>query len=270
MELRKSSFISLVLGALLTNVAFAEKALDSFDESCTLIRATGNSESPPSIWQSHKEPGRLVGAIPHIVNELSKRIGLDILMTSSGVWSQAQNEVKIGVKDLLAGALYTNERANYMEYLEPVIFYARSLVWQNKQHIFSFDAKDDLEGKWGVTVINHSFGEEFDTYARQHLNILTVSSVQKALELLADGRADYFLYEETSAMVYINLLNLADKVVSVGPPISSEGIYLTMSKQSSCRTPAIKQKIEVSLRDMINEGFINEAVKKGIEEWQLE
>ncbi|MCV2403846.1 transporter substrate-binding domain-containing protein [Marinomonas sp. C2222] len=271
MGLRKSSFLSFVLGVLFVNFAFAEQNLDSSLESnCTSISATGNSEYPPFIWQSHTEPSQLIGAIRHIMDELSKRIDIPLSMTHSGLWSQAQSDVRNGEKDLLAGAFYTNERANYMEYFMPIIFHTRSVVWQNKQHLFTFNTKEDLEGKWGVTVINNSFGEEFDSYARRRLNILTVSSVQKALELLVNSKVDYFLYEKNPATAYVDLLNLSGQVIPAEPHISSEGIYLTLSKKSPCNTPLIKQKIEMALVDMKREGFINEAILKGSEDWHLQ
>ncbi|MDB4838173.1 transporter substrate-binding domain-containing protein, partial [Marinomonas sp.] len=164
----------------------------------------------------------------------------------------------------------TSERANYMEYFLPIILHTRSVVWQNTQNLFPFNSKKDLKEKWGVTVINNSFGDSFDAYARRNLNVLTVSSVQKALELLVAGKVDYFLYEKRPAETYVNVLGLSDDVVSVEPHISSEVSYLTISKKSPCNTMAIRQKIEIALGEMKSEGFIREAIRKGVEEWQAQ
>ncbi|TYL47204.1 substrate-binding periplasmic protein [Marinomonas sp. IMCC 4694] len=261
--------IGCLLGLILvlsnTSVA-AEKA--AVTSSCRALTASGNAEYPPFLWRQKDMVNELMGINRLIIDELSRRIEIPIALTYVGPWSRAQGDVKNGRVDLLAGAFYTNERANYMDYFAPVLLHTTSVVWQSKDKPFVFHQKEDLQGKWGVTVINNSLGQEFDQYAKRNLNILSVASISQALRMLAADRVDYVLYEKNPAYAYASLLGLSDSVVSMSPHLSSEGLYLTMSKRSSCNNPVVKQAIVEALQKMQQEGFTDQAILEGVQAWE--
>ena len=249
-----------------TNLAFAEEAHLT---SCQALTATGNSEYPPFLWRDSPNSTELYGVNRLIIDELSRRIKIPIKLIHVGPWSRAQSEVKSGRVDLMAGAFYTNERADYMDYFTPVLLHTTSVVWQSKDKSFPYNEKEDLEGKWGVTVINNSFGQEFDQYAQRNLNILEVASLSQALRMLAADRVDYVLYEKSPAQAYATMLGLDKSVISVSPYISREGLYLTMSKKSPCNTDNVKLKIAVALQAMKQDGFTGQAALDGMQEWDV-
>ena len=53
-------------------------------------------------------------------------------------------------------------------------------------------------------MVNNSFGEEFDRFAKQRLTMQTVGSVENAMRMLSMGRADYLIYEEAPGQAYAN------------------------------------------------------------------
>ncbi|NVK73140.1 MAG: transporter substrate-binding domain-containing protein [Oceanospirillaceae bacterium] len=267
--LLRTQIIYSLLAMVFLNAAVALGEEDpSSAKQCTSLTASGNSEYPPFLWRETSTSDDLQGVNRFFIDELSRRINIPIKLIYVGPWSRAQSEVKNGRVDLLAGAFYTNERSDYMDYFMPVILHTNSVVWQRKGSMFPFTKKEDLEGKWGVTVIDNSFGQEFDHYAQRHLNILSVSSVSQALRMLAADRVDYVLYERNPAYAYAVKLGLSDSIVPVLPYISSEGLYLTMSKRSSCNTSEIKHKIAVALQKMQQDGYTEKALIKGIEAWE--
>ena len=269
MRLYNKIFVGFVLffSVLFAEIVFAAPL--SGVTSCQSLTATGNSEYPPFLWRESNHNHKLIGANALIISALSKLIDIPIKLEHVGPWSRAQSEVKSGRVDLMAGAFYTSVRADYMDYFSPVILHANSVVWQRKGKRFPFHSKEDLIGKWGVTVINNSFGQSFDDFAQNHLNILTVASLPQAFKMLAANRVDYVLYEKNPGAAYIAMLDLGDEIVPVEPSISSEGLYLAMSKDSPCNTPALKQKIAQALRDMRQEGVAEASLLKGLKEWEL-
>ena len=248
-----------------SSTAFGEEKPAS---ACTSLTASGNSEYPPFLWRETPTSIDLNGVNRFIMDELSRRINIPIKLIHVGPWSRAQGEVKSGRVDLMAGAFYTNERADYMDYFTPVMLHTNSVVWQRKDKMFPFNKKEDLVDKWGVTVINNSFGQEFDQYSQQNLNVLTVASLSQALRMLAADRVDYVLYEKNPAHAYATMLGLSDAIVPVMPYISSEGLYLTMSKQSPCNLNSIKHQIALALEEMGRDGFTEQAVLDGVLEWE--
>lgn len=255
----------LAVTLLNSSTAFGEERPASI---CTSLTASGNSEYPPFLWRETPTSIDLNGVNRFIMDELSRRINIPIKLIHVGPWSRAQGEVKSGRVDLMAGAFYTNERADYMDYFTPVMLHTNSVVWQRKDKMFPFNKKEDLVDKWGVTVINNSFGQEFDQYSQRNLNVLTVASLSQALRMLAADRVDYVLYEKNPAHAYATMLGLSDSIVPVMPYISSEGLYLTMSKKSPCNLDSIKHQIAIALQEMERDGFTEQAVLDGVLEWE--
>lgn len=268
MQQFKIIIFCFVMSAFYTSVAFgAEDNQFLSDSVCTSLTASGNSEYPPFLWRETATSKELNGVNRLIIDEISRRIGIPIKLIHVGPWSLAQTEVKHGRVDLMAGAFYTNERANYMDYFIPVMLYTTSVVWQQKDKQFPFSKKEDLEGKWGVTVINNSFGQKFDQYAQRNLNVLSVASLSQALRMLAADRVDYVLYEKNPVHAYAAILGLLEKIVPASPHISKEGLHLTMSKNSSCNTTSVKHQIAVALQEMSRDGFMERALMSGVQDW---
>jgi len=262
--IKKSLAPALVLGALFGSHAFAATE-DS--ASCTSLRATGNPEYPPFLWQVENS-SLLHGAVANLMSELSKKIQIPIETVYVGPWSRSQQEVRSGRVDLMAGAFYTSERADYMEYFSPAMMFTKSVVWQSAVAKFHYSSWPDLKGRWGVTVINNSFGQEFDAYAKQNLNLLTVASLEQALSMLGAGRADFVLYEKNPGAAYVQKMGLENVVSAVEPAISSEGLFLTISKESPCNTPELKSKIAIALRELVDESVPQDVLMDALTEWR--
>lgn len=257
----------LAMVFLNANAATDDKVLSELQ--CQTLVASGNSEYPPFLWRKSDTSLELEGVNRFIIEELSRRTGIDIQLIYVGPWSRAQSEVENGRVDLMAGAFYTHLRSGYMDYFIPAMLKTSSAVWQNKRNPFPFGRKEDLRDRLGVTVINNSFGQDFDQYAQQHLSILSVASVSQALKMLATGRVDYALYEKSPASAYASLLGLSADIMPVSPDISTEDLHLTLSKRSACNNDHVKQKIAVALAEMAEEGFNEQAMQRGIDAWEV-
>ena len=259
----KSLAPALVLGALFGSHAFAATE-DS--ASCTSLRATGNPEYPPFLWQVENS-SLLHGAVANLMSELSKKIQIPIETVYVGPWSRSQQEVRSGRVDLMAGAFYTSERADYMEYFSPAMMFTKSVVWQSAVAKFHYSSWPDLKGRWGVTVINNSFGQKFDNYAKNNLFIDTVPSLEQAFKMLALDRVDYVLYEKNPGLAYASKLGLSHQVSELTPAISSEGLYLTISHNSKCNTGKLRGELAKHLRAMNDEGYTQKALQKSQKLW---
>jgi polar amino acid transport system substrate-binding protein len=257
-------FLKSLIGGCVLSLPFVAIAAT---EVCTKMTATGNSEYPPYLWRADANTDELLGANRRIFDELSRRLQIPIELKHTGPWSRAQSEVRNGYIDLMAGAFYTNERVEYMDYIAPAFLYTSSVIWQNKLRPFEFVSKMDLIGKRGVTVINNSFGQTFDDFARDNLDVLAVASVAQAFKMLEVARVDYAIYEEAPGMAYTDLLSVSHLVEPVLPSISSESLFLTISKKSPCNTIEIKQKMATILKDMRAEGFTEQALSGGLQDW---
>jgi len=125
----------------------------------------------------------------------------------------------------------------------------------------------DLVGKNGITVINNSFGEDFDRYAKESLKIVTVSSLEQALTMLNLSRADYLIYEEDPGLAYVAKLNMND-VKTLPTAVANENLYLTMSYKSPCNTPEMRGRISKALYALDKRGLMSKLVTSNIQLWR--
>ncbi len=263
--LKYFSRLNLLLAALIVTSLTHAQNQDLF---CSKLFATGNPEYPPYLWRDPTDPKKLIGANTIIFNEISERLGIPIEVLYVGPWSRAQQEVRSGRIDLMAGAFLTMPRIQYMDYVYPAFLDTTSVVWTRVDDKFDLQRREDLIDRQGITVINNSFGQEFDSFAEQNLIISTVPSLEQAFKMLNLGRADYLLYEKNPALAYIREWGIADKSKVVGPPISSEGLFMTISHKSSCNNGALRGQLAKIVRDMVIDGTTERALQTGLEMWQ--
>ena len=165
-------------------------------DECSTLTATGNAEYPPYLWRDPKGGKQLLGANQYVVDEVAKRLGIVIELKDVGSWARAQEALKRGEVDLLAGAFYTDSRRHYMDYIYPAFLNTTSVVWSKPGVSDRYHAREDLIGLKGVTVIDNSFGQEFDEYIKAKLDLTYVPSLKQAFLMLSRDRADYILYEK--------------------------------------------------------------------------
>lgn len=208
------------------------------------------------------------GAIAIIIDELARRLERDIKLKHVGSWSRAQAEVKSGRVDLIAGAFYTVPRNQWMDYVYPAFLHTNSVVWKSASSDFGFENKTNLVNKVGVTVINNSFGQEFDEYAKNNLKIEQVASLTQAFKMLQLNRVDYALYEKNPGLAYATELGINQQIMPLDPPISSEGLYLTLSHNSKCNTGPMRGLLAKHMREMAADGYNQKALMEGMALWE--
>ncbi|MFZ6767466.1 substrate-binding periplasmic protein [Undibacterium sp. Di26W] len=252
----------MLLAALMT-VGFSAHA----NESCKGLLATGNPEYPPYLWRDPEDENRLIGANAEWMQLLSKEIGVPIDVKYVGPWGRVQEEAKLGRVDLLAGAFFTQPRLEYMDYFYPAFRETRTVIWTRSNFNLPYKKWADLAGKQGVTVINNSFGEEFDRYAKESLKISMVPSLEQALKMLSLSRADYLIYEEDPGLAYVAKLNITG-LKTVSPPITNENLYLTLSHKSPCNTPEMRGRIAKAVYKLDKQNVMNKLIVSNIQLWR--
>lgn len=260
--LKLKRFVVSLLGLLAAGLSMQAVAL----EECKALTATGNSEYPPYLWRAEDGTKALLGANRLIIDELAKRLDITIDLQDVGSWARAQDMLRTGRIDLMAGAFFTIPRIQYMDYVYPAFLNTTSVVWKRKGGDFSFTGNEDLISHSGVTVINNSFGQNFDEFAKDKLDLMYVASLEQAFKMLNRGRAKYALYEKNPGLAYADLLGFKDLDI-LEPPISSEGLYLTVSHKSQCNSGQLRGALAKAIHEMIADGFMEQALQQGLKDW---
>lgn len=253
---------------LLLFAALLMPALAVAAGKCERLVATGNPEYPPYLWRDPQNPQQLIGANADLLQHLAKELGVVVDIIYTGPWSRAQDEVRTGRVDLIAGAFLTLPRLEVMDYVHPAFYFTPSVVWVHRGAEFPYAGWDDLRNRTGDTLVNNSFGQAFDIYANSNLTLEGVSSLTQAFQKLLLGRTDYVLYERYPGQALADSLGMQDDLLVLDPPISSEGLYLTLSHNSACNDAWLRGMLAKKMNEAITSGLPDALLQRNLQRWK--
>jgi polar amino acid transport system substrate-binding protein len=240
------------------------------ETTCDHLTATGNAEYPPYLWRDPHNPHRLIGANADLIKHLGTALGLQIEVIYGGPWSRAQEEVRAGRIDMLAGYFLTAHREQTLNFIKPPFLFTRSMVWVRKKDAFAYHQWSDLIGRSGGTLVNNSFGQAFDDYAKANLSLEAVPTASQAFQKLILKRNDFVLFEQYPGMALAKKLGVEAAVEALEPPISSEGLYLALSPNADCIHPALQKQISDEMQKIVSSTLPQALVKSNLELWSAQ
>lgn len=264
MLLRQPLLLIACLAGLWHGATYAQQPMLAY---CKELVASGNSEYPPFLWRDPHDEGRLIGANAELMQELAEEIGIPIRVSYVGPWGRVQEEARLGRIDLIAGAFFTLPRLEYMDYVYPAIRNTRTVIWTRDRSKFTYRKWSDLRPLRGITVINNSFGEAFDRYAKRNLSIHAVPSVESALRMLTLARGDYVIYEEAPGQAYAAKLGLKG-IHPSQTAISNEDLLLTISHKSPCNTGEVRGRLARAMHKLTEAGRMDALLVQYIQRWR--
>ncbi|SDU04756.1 substrate-binding periplasmic protein [Halopseudomonas salegens] len=256
-----SRLTAIVCGSLLF-VGAAQSA-----EHCNRLVASGNNQYPPLLWVDPADTHALRGAGAALLSQLLAEHGITLEARNVGPWARAQNDARNGRIDMLLGAFKTDERQTWMDYLHPAYTYVPSVIFVRKGHGFEYNGWDDLRDKRGSTLVNNSFGNAFDVFAREFLDISAFPSVRQSFETLLLNRVDYVIYERYQGMALAEQIGIADQLEILPGSVINEALYFTFSKRSECNTPELRAALEDTLARFNREGVMEQLIAEYGERW---
>jgi polar amino acid transport system substrate-binding protein len=243
-----SVFVAL---ALTGNATFAA-------DECAKIIATGHPQYPVIAY---KDGDNIVGVAPSLVEAIGKAINVPVESKYMGTWEEAQAAARDGKADMIFGIYYNDERAGYLDYVQPAFTYDDVAVFVVKGKEFPFKDKSDLIGKKGVTNQGESYGTEFDAFMKDKLDVARAAGINAAFNDLIAGKADYLIAGYYPGLAEADKDGLKDKVVPLDQALLSQEMFVAFSKKSPCRSLADKvgQQITVMTTDGSYDKMVSDA-----------
>lgn len=258
---RAAKLFILLASVLIPSLSFAVAPL------CERIVATGNPQYPPILWVDPEDDSRLIGAGAELLERALAQSNVKLDMLNVGPWSRAQEEARSGRVDMLAGAFLTRQRLGYMDYIHPAYADVPSVIFVRSDGIFPYSGWEDLRGKTGSTVLNNSFGNRFDRFAADNLQIESVPSVEQSFQKLLRGRADYVIYERYQGLAIAQQIGIADRLDVLDGSLMTEQLYLTLSHNSACNSSDLRAALAQAMFDLSRSGVPQQLLEKYREVW---
>lgn len=227
------------------------------------LRTSGNVNYPPSSW-AHK--GEMLGVGAEIVRAIFADRSVSVVSRDVGPWARVQYLAQVGKLDIVTTIYRTPERESYLLYTSMPYMSDENVVFVRKGHEFSFSSWEDLVGRVGGVVVGDSYGKELDEIIKVNLSVERTSNLRGNLEKLAAGRVDYVPYGRYSGLFEIERLGLGGRISMLPVPLSSEGLYLAVSRDS--RYAGEMEFIQQRLMQLLQNGTVEQLIDKAVQDYR--
>jgi polar amino acid transport system substrate-binding protein len=253
--LRLSVFAAL---ALTSTAAFAAG-------DCAKITATGHPQYPVIAF---KEADAIAGAAPMLVEAIAKQLNIPLQSKSMGSWADAQAAARDGKADMIFGIYHNDERAQYLDYVQPAFMFDDVAVFVAKGKAFPFEGQDDLIGKKGVTNEGESYGNAFDAFMKDKLDVARTNGIDEAFNALLSGKADYLIAGYYPGLAEAAKAGVKDKVEVLDQALLTAEMFVAFSKKSPCA--AMADKFGQAITEMTTDGRFDTMLTDATAKWDAE
>jgi polar amino acid transport system substrate-binding protein len=249
----------------LCSSVFAALTLTSaaaFAADCARITATGHPQYPVIAFQQGET---LVGAAPMLVETIAKKLNVLLESKFMGSWADAQAAARDGKADLIYGIYYNDERAKYLDYVQPAFIYDDVAIFVAKGKAFPFKGRDDLIGKKGVTNEGESYGTEFDAFMKDKLNVARTAGIDIAFKELLAGNADYLIAGYYPGQAEAAKEGIKDQVEVLDQAVVTAEMFVAFSKKSPCT--ALAEKFSQAITELTTDGSFEKMLSDATAAW---
>ncbi len=225
------------------------------DDQCKAFSGNGINNWYPFSYRD--TDGKLTGIVVDGAHEALKRIGLSMEVAPDKPWKRIMYDLEQGKVDMVLGAYWNSERAEKYHYSEQLgTDELRVFVKEEKQ--FTLNSNEDLIGRSGMRILGGSLGDEFDTFANDHLNFIEVPKSDTIVLMLQNNRADYGILGYVEGLLHIQGLNLKGKIVPLALPILSNSMHVLINKNAKCAHKV--EAMNAAILDMQKDGTLDKII----------
>jgi len=250
--------------SVLVALTFSSNAALAAD-TCTKIVSTGHPQYPAI---SFKDGDRISGAAPALVEAIAKDLDIPLESKFMGSWADAQAAARDGKADMIVGVYYNDERAEYLDYVQPAFVFDPVVVFVAKDKTFDFKGQDDLIGKKGATNKGESYGTQFDAFMKGKLDVARTDGIGAAFDDLVAGKADYVIAGYYPGISEADRMDVDGKIEALEPALLSAEMFVAFSKKSPCA--ALAPKFGQEITEMTTDGRFHKMLVDAIAEWGAE
>ena len=245
---------------ILISVSFILLFVPSLYSSDTFV-ISGNPNAPPVVWEQYQE---LVGLGPDLTKSIFEELNIPYNLRRFGNWQNVQKKARNGEIDMIVSAYKNKEREEYLEFSDPYLSQP-TVIMVEKGKEFNFSSWDSLIGKKGVSNSGESYGQKFDDFIKEKLDV-SYQQFERALQVLNRGEADYLIIDLYTALIYTKLLQGEDSVSIIDPPVTVQSFHFAVRKDSGLvkYLPQINKKIE----EKINNNEVSDSLLSHFDKWQ--
>ncbi|OZY31596.1 substrate-binding periplasmic protein [Pseudomonas lundensis] len=235
---------------------------------CERLIVTGSPDAPPYLWRDPADPVHLIGASADLLQQVGQDLGIKVEVLYGGKRSEAQNEVRTGLMDMLVDAPLTLAGLTAQDYIHPPLVRNDYLVWTRADSSLVYETPDDLHGHTGALSEKARMTETFDAFARHQLTLERQPGLTQAFQKLLLGQVEYVLAGRYAGMATAQTLGISDDVRAHVQPIDQPGLFLAISHDSACNEPWLRGQLAKKMTELPASGLSEAALQRNLERWK--
>ncbi len=214
---------------------------------------------------------KLAGMDVELVQNIAKKVGIDVRYEQVS-WKKHQKDLKTGVRDIAAGATYTDDRSKHMHFSDAYRYEENSLFMLSDSNIdLDFDNVSEFLAQVRLQNFRVGVTDGF-IYADPQINIFISDSMNadiirtyqnniEALQALISGEIDGFVADRVVGAAAI-LNNSVNNIVTEVKLEAKTPIHLMFSKKT---VPLeVVERFNVAIKDFKDSSKYKTIVKKHV------
>ncbi|MCP4671028.1 MAG: amino acid ABC transporter substrate-binding protein [Desulfobacula sp.] len=242
--------------------------IHSFADQNKTLHISAGTEGWLPVAYKDINTNNVKGLSYDVIEEIAKRLNI-VLKINRVPWKRMLKMLEIGDLDMAIAIYWNSERDKHFLYSTPY-FQNEARIFVKKGKEFNLNKLEDLVPYTGIIPAGGSFGERFDSFAKNDLKLYQLPgndlrAKKKKINLILLERYDFFIQDYLDGMMYINQAGFNDKIVPLPYVINKTNVHFAMSKKS--KKNVILPKINEIIKSMVEDGSIEKMAKTYIENY---
>ena len=249
--------LTAVFTLLLASLSAQVQASD-----CKSVKYSSHENYPPFHWYRN---GEFHGVTHDITKKLLKSYGVEFEVQSPEPWKRVLLNARRGKVDLVLGLKNVAEREEYLSFTSAPLLKNPVSVFVQKEKAFALEGWHSLLGLTGNMNLGDRHGTEFDSFAKEHLNIQRVKGLSANFEMLRMGRAEFFVTGFYTGQGYLEANHMQSEIVALKPHLLDGLIHFGFVKSSPCLV--LKRRFDKDLIELIDTKEFEQLVQDNVQLW---
>jgi len=198
---------------------------------CPRVIFSANPNYPPFHWV---EDGKLVGASIELTERIFGELGVGAEARYLGPWNRVLRAAEQGRIDMVAALKPTPEREAFLLFTSARFSTNPMAVFVRADQRIAYAGWPDLVGHIGLVARGDRFGEGFDEYLHEKLQVLTSNDMVDGFANLLRGRGKYLVTSFFAGTAYLAAHGLDAAVVPLSPMVNHGAVHHGFVRRSPC------------------------------------